>query len=32
MKWVFSLDEGKRGEAAPRRLSGRGLWVLNRRQ
>src|SRR6266478_3907037 len=25
MKWVFSLDEGKRGEAAPRRLSGRGL-------
>src|SRR5437868_10726033 len=25
MKWMFSLDEGKRGEAAPRRLSGRGL-------
>jgi quinoprotein glucose dehydrogenase len=25
LKWVFSLDEGKRGEAAPRRLSGRGL-------
>ena len=25
MKWVFSLDEGKRGEAAPRRMSGRGL-------
>src|SRR5437588_933336 len=25
MKWVYSLDEGKRGEAAPRRLSGRGL-------
>ena len=26
MKWVYSLNEGKRGEAAPRRLSGRGLW------
>jgi glucose dehydrogenase len=25
LKWVYSLDEGKRGEAAPRRLSGRGL-------
>jgi quinoprotein glucose dehydrogenase len=25
MKWMFSLNEGKRGEAAPRRLSGRGL-------
>jgi quinoprotein glucose dehydrogenase len=25
MKWMYSLDEGKRGEAAPRRLSGRGL-------
>jgi quinoprotein glucose dehydrogenase len=25
MKWMFSLDEGKRGAAAPRRLSGRGL-------
>jgi quinoprotein glucose dehydrogenase len=25
LKWVFSLDEGRRGEAAPRRLSGRGL-------
>jgi quinoprotein glucose dehydrogenase len=25
MRWVFSLNEGKRGEAAPRRLSGRGL-------
>ena len=23
--WVHRLDEGKRGEAAPRRLSGRGL-------
>src|SRR5216110_1490208 len=23
--WTFSLNEGKRGEAAPRRLSGRGL-------
>jgi len=32
MKWVFSLDEGKRGEAAPRRLSGRGLsyWTDGR--
>ncbi len=27
MKWMYSLDEGKRGEAAPRRLSGRGLSV-----
>jgi quinoprotein glucose dehydrogenase len=25
MKWMYSLDEGKRGESAPRRLSGRGL-------
>jgi quinoprotein glucose dehydrogenase len=25
LKWVYSMDEGKRGEAAPRRLSGRGL-------
>src|SRR4051812_17633466 len=25
LKWVYSEDEGKRGEAAPRRLSGRGL-------
>src|SRR3989442_14502532 len=25
MKWVYSLDEGPRGEAAPRRLSDRGL-------
>src|SRR5688572_21944393 len=23
--WVFNLNEGARGEAAPRRLSGRGL-------
>jgi quinoprotein glucose dehydrogenase len=25
LKWVFSLDEGARGAAAPRQLSGRGL-------
>ncbi len=25
LKWVFSLDEGARGDAAPRRLSGRCL-------
>jgi quinoprotein glucose dehydrogenase len=25
MKWMYSLDEGQRGAAAPRRLSGRGL-------
>jgi quinoprotein glucose dehydrogenase len=25
MKWMFSLDEGERGENSPRRLSGRGL-------
>jgi len=25
MKWMHSLDEGPRGQAAPRRLSGRGL-------
>src|SRR5881628_4268644 len=25
LKWVYSYDEGPRGEAAPRRLSGRGL-------
>ena len=25
LKWVFSLDEGARADAAPRRLSGRGL-------
>src|SRR4029450_11810801 len=34
MKWMFSLDEGKRGEAAPRRLSGRGLsyWTDGREE
>lgn len=25
LRWVYSLDEGGRAEAAPRRLSGRGL-------
>ena len=25
LKWVYSLDEGERGQAAPRLLSGRGL-------
>ncbi|MBI4887757.1 MAG: pyrroloquinoline quinone-dependent dehydrogenase [Acidobacteria bacterium] len=25
LHWKFSLDEGKRGEAAPRQLSGRGV-------
>ena len=25
MKWVYSVNEGKRGEAAPRRLSGPGI-------
>jgi len=25
MKWMHSIDEGARGQAAPRRLSGRGL-------
>ncbi len=25
LKWVYSLDEGARGNAAPRQLSGRGL-------
>ena len=25
MLWMYSLNEGKRGEGAPRRLSGRGL-------
>jgi quinoprotein glucose dehydrogenase len=24
-KWIFSLDEGRRAEVAPRKLSGRGL-------
>ncbi len=32
MLWMHSLNEGKRGEAAPRQLSGRGLSVLDRRQ
>ncbi len=31
-KWVYSLDEGRRAEMAPRVLSGRGLSVLDRRQ
>ena len=25
LRWAYSLDEGKRGEGAPRQLSGRGL-------
>jgi quinoprotein glucose dehydrogenase len=25
LNWIYSLDEGARGEAAPRQLSGRGL-------
>jgi quinoprotein glucose dehydrogenase len=25
LRWVYSLDEGRRGEEAPRQLSGRGL-------
>src|SRR5262245_32647039 len=25
LKWVYSMEEGPRGEAAPRKLSGRGL-------
>ncbi len=25
MRWMYSLNEGKRGDAAPRKLSGRGL-------
>ena len=25
MRWLYSLNEGKRGDAAPRKLSGRGL-------
>ena len=25
LRWVYSLDEGARGDAAPRQLSGRGL-------
>ena len=31
-KWVYSMDEGRRAEMAPRVLSGRGLSVLDRRQ
>ena len=30
MLWMHSENEGKRGEAAPRQLSGRGLVVLDR--
>jgi quinoprotein glucose dehydrogenase len=32
MKWMSSLDEGKRGQEAPRQLSGRGLayWTDGR--
>src|SRR5207245_2413074 len=32
--WVHSLNEGKRGEAAPRQLSGRGLsyWTDGREE
>ena len=29
LNWVFSLDEGARGAAAPRQLSGRGLAYWN---
>ena len=32
MLWMHSVNEGKRGEAAPRQLSGRGARVLERRQ
>ena len=32
MIWMHSEHEGKRGEAAPRQLSGRGLCVLARRR
>jgi quinoprotein glucose dehydrogenase len=28
--WTFRLDEGKRGDAAPRRNSGRGSFLLDR--
>ena len=31
MLWMHSEDEGKRGEAAPRQLSGRGLAYWSRR-
>src|SRR5688500_19063567 len=34
MLWMHSLNEGKRGEGAPRRLSGRGLayWTDGREE
>ena len=34
LKWVFSLDEGKRGATAPRQLSGRGLayWTNGKQE
>src|SRR5690242_14464534 len=34
LKWTYSLDEGRRGAAAPRRLSGRGLayWTDGRQE
>ena len=32
MLWMWRMDEGKRGAAAPRQGSGRGLAVLDRRQ
>ena len=31
MLWMHSEHEGPRGAAAPRQLSGRGLWLLDRR-
>ena len=34
LKWVYSVDEGKRAEVSPRRLSGRGLtyWTDGRNE
>jgi quinoprotein glucose dehydrogenase len=34
LRWTYALDEGKRGAAAPRRLSGRGLayWTDGRQE
>lgn len=34
MRWMYSLDEGARGDAAPRKLSGRGLayWSEGREE
>src|SRR4029434_2794103 len=34
LKWIHSEDEGKRGETAPRQLSGRGLsyWTDGREE